>query len=86
MAAPKKRNAARTFSRSGSAPGVEHDPVQDLSVEMADGSRHNMWGRGEIPYFSRDSVRFFIDNPFIFRDSKFTLRLVDTGTRDEVVL
>jgi hypothetical protein len=29
---------------------------------------------------------FFIDNPFIFRDSKITLRLVDIVTRDEVVL
>jgi hypothetical protein len=45
-----------------------------------------MWGRGEIPYFSRDSACFSIDNPFIFRDSKITLKLADIGTRDEVVL
>jgi len=35
----------------------------------------------------RKAVRgFFIDNPFNFRDSKITLKLVDIGTRDEVVL
>jgi hypothetical protein len=53
---------------------------------MADGSKHNIWGRGEIPYFERGSASFFIDNPFIFRDSQITLRLLDIGTRDEVVL
>jgi hypothetical protein len=53
---------------------------------MADESKHNIWGRVGIQYFSRDSASFFIDNPFNFRDSKITLKLVDIGTRDEVVL
>jgi hypothetical protein len=86
MAAPKRRNAARGFTRSGLAPGLECDLAQDPSVEMTGGSKHNIWGRRKIPYFSRDSTSFFIDNPFIFRDSKTKLRLVDIGTRDEVVL
>jgi hypothetical protein len=86
MAAPKRRNAARRFTRSGPAPGLECDLAQDPSVEMAGGSKHNIWGRREIPYFSRDSVGFFIDNGFIFRDSKTTLKLVDIATGDEVVL
>jgi hypothetical protein len=64
----------------------EDDRAQDPSIEMEDGSKHNIWGRGEIPYFSRDSASFFIDKPFIFGDSEITLRLVEIGTRYEVVL
>jgi hypothetical protein len=86
MATPKRRKAAGGFVPPGPARGVERELAQDPSIEMADGSEHNIWGRGEIPYFSGDSASFFIDNPFIFRDSKITLRLVDTGTRGEVVL
>jgi hypothetical protein len=86
MAYPKKRNAAQPFSRSGAAPGMGHGQVQDPSVEMAGGSKHNMWGRQKSFIFRGIRSVFLIDNQFIFRDSKFTLMLVDIGNRDEVVL
>jgi hypothetical protein len=38
------------------------------------------------PKRRKAAASFFIDNPFIFRDSQTTLSLVDTVTRGEVVL